>query len=64
MFIKMVIGELKMSKKYFKLAVSIGCILGISYAGTIKSQGTAGASKLPKLFTKLSYLPPPPIEPN
>ncbi len=42
----MVRGELKMSKEYFKLIVSIGCMLGISYAGTIKSQGTAGASQL------------------
>ena len=24
----------------------------------------AGQSKFPKLFTRLSYLPPPPIDPN
>jgi len=35
-----------MSKKYFKIMVSVGCLLSITYSGTIKSQGTAGASQL------------------
>jgi len=46
MFIKILIGELKMFKKYFKNIVLISCLLNFSYAGTIRSQGTAGASQL------------------
>ena len=35
-----------MFKKYFKNIVLISCLLNFSYAGTIRSQGTAGASQL------------------